>query len=108
MFKIQGNVISITRGDTASFTLTIKQEDGTAYDYSNDQVLFTVKANVYTKDKIMQKNVVYGEDVVINPSDTANLPYGEYWYDVQLTGGAGTVQTVITPTKFRVMKEVTF
>lgn len=108
MFKIVDNVITITRGDSASFTVTIKQEDGTDYDYSNDQVLFTVKQNIWTTEKTLQKNVVYGEDVVLLPSDTAGLAYGDYWFDVQLTGGGGSVQTVIVPTKFRVTGEVTF
>ena len=108
MFKIENNVSSITRGDTASFTLTIKQEDGSAYDYSNDSVLFTLKQNVYTTEKILQKHVVYGEDVVIEPADTAQLPYGVYWYDVQLTTPTGEVQTVIVPNKFKVTSEVTF
>lgn len=108
MFRIENNVITITRGDTASFSVTIKQSDGTTYDYSNDTVLFTVKQNICTTEKLLQKTVVYGEDVVLLPSDTEGLPYGDFWFDVQLTGGAGTVQTVITPTKFRITGEVTF
>ena len=107
MFKISGNTISITRGDTAFFTLNITQ-NGEPYDYSDDTVLFTVKSNVYTSDVLLQKQVQYGENVVILPSDTNKLNYGEYWYDVQLTTSLGVVDTVITPSRFRVMQEVTF
>lgn len=108
MFRIANNVITMTRGDTGSFSVTIKQNDGTTYDYSDDTVLFTVKENCYTTEIIFQKVVKYGEDVVIEHEDTKNLFYGDYWYDVQLTGGGGSVMTVIVPTKIRIMKEVTF
>ena len=108
MFQIINNVISLTRGDTANFTLKITDADGSNYDYSEDNVLFTVKTSVYTNEIILQKTVQYGEDIVIEHDDTASLPYGEYWFDVQLTNAAGDVATVITPQKFRLMKEVTF
>lgn len=107
MFKITNNVIRITRGDTGIFTLYL-QSGCLNYDYSNDTVLFTVKANTYTEEILIQKQVVYGENVIINPSDTANLPYADYVYDVQVTTANGVVDTVIPPTKFIVTQEVTF
>ena len=112
MFAIINNDIKITRGDTGVFTLAIKNGNtdngNTDYDYSNDTVLFTVKQNTLTTDVLIQKTVRYGENVAIEPSDTANLSYGEYWYDVQVTTQGGIVDTVITPHKFRVLDEVTF
>ena len=107
MFAIINNDIKITRGDTGTFTLAIKNGN-TDYDYSADTVLFTVKQNTLTTDVLIQKTVRYGENVTIEPSDTANLSYGEYWYDVQVTTQGGIVDTVITPHKFRVLDEVTF
>lgn len=108
MFKIVNNIISLTRGDTAHFTVRITDADGNDYDYSDDEVLFTIKPNVYTKDKIVQKIVHYGEDVVIEHEDTANIPYGTYYYDVQVSNIVGDVSTVIVPTPIRILKEVTF
>lgn len=107
MFKIVNNIISLTRGDTANFTVRIKDADGNDYDYSDDLVLFTIKPNVYTKEFVCQKVVHYGEDVVIEHDDTASIPYGTYYYDVQISN-AGVVATVIVPTPIRIMKEVTF
>lgn len=107
MFNIANNKISITRGDTGIFTLDIKN-GATAYDYTNDTVLFTVKRDTYTTDALIQKTVVYGENVTILPEDTAGLDYGEYVYDVQVTTAGGLVDTVITPSKFVVLPEVTF
>lgn len=106
MFKINGKTIQITRGDTGIFTLALTSA-GQPYDYSNDEVLFTVKRNVNTTEIVFQKTVVYGENVTIEPQDTASLSYGNYVYDVQVTSGA-VVDTVITPSVFEVLHEVTF
>ena len=108
MFKINNKTISITRGDTGIFTLTIKNGD-TDYDYSNDTVKFTVKESTTAAEPLIQKTVVYGENIVIEPSDTASLKYGDFYvYDVQLTTAGGIVDTVIVPSKFIVLPEVTF
>lgn len=108
MLKISNdNTISLTRGDTARITLTVKQADGTDYDYSGDTVLFTIKKNVHASESILQKVVADGA-VYIAPTDTAELAYGEYAYDVQLTTQSGDVCTVIAPAKFILEPEVTW
>ena len=89
------------------FTLSVTS-GGESYDYSSDQVLFTVKRNTYTNEIIFQKNVGYGQVVMILPEDTASLPYGTYVYDVQVTTAQGIVNTVITPNPFIVDREVTW
>ena len=71
-------------------------------------MLFTVKQNTYTSEILIQKQIRYGENVTILPTDTSNLSYGEYFYDIQLTTEGGFVDTVITPSKFIVTPEVTF
>lgn len=106
MFKITSNSIQITRGDTGIFTLALTSA-GQPYDYSNDEVLFTVKRNTNTTEIVFQKTVLYGENVTIEPQDTATLPYGNYVFDVQVTSGA-VVDTVIPPSTFSVLPEVTF
>ena len=107
MFKIANNTIQITRGDTGIFTLALTSA-GQPYDYTDDQVLFTVKRNVNTTEIVFQKTVLYGENVTIEPQDTASLNYGNYVYDVQVTTASGVVDTVITPSAFVVLPEVTF
>ena len=106
MFSINGNKITITRGDTGVFTLTVKNGD-TEYDYSNDEVLFTVKQNTRANEYVIQKTVRYGENITIAPADTQRLGYGTYVYDVQLTSG-GIVDTIIPPSPFVIAEEVTF
>lgn len=107
MFGINGNNIEITRGDTGIFTLNLSA-DGQPYDYSDDTVLFTVKRNTNTNEIVFQKAVLYGENVTISPADTSSLPYGNYVYDVQVTTASGVVDTVIPPSTFAVLPEVTF
>ena len=107
MFKISNKMIRITRGDTGIFTLSVKS-GGQSYDYSNDQVLFTVKKSMNTKEIIFQKTIEYGQTVTILPEDTAGLPCGTYTYDVQVTTANGVVNTVITPNPFIIEPEVTW
>lgn len=105
----ENNNITLTRGDSASISVALKNPDGTAYNLqSGDELLFTVKYNCITEDIIIQKDI--STDAIINliPSDTKDLLYGEYFYDVQLTRANGDVNTVIPPRDFIVAKEVTF
>lgn len=105
----ENNNITLTRGDSASIAVALKNPDNTDYTLqSGDELLFTVKYNCITEDIIIQKNI--SSDAIINliPSDTASLLYGEYFYDVQLTRANGSVNTVIPPRDFIVAKEVTF
>lgn len=112
MYKIDDDgTFEIIRGDSAEFDiyLPILDEEGQIIDeytlQEGDVLLFTVKKNTKTKDIIMQKS---GQHIEIVPSDTHNLSYGNYAYDVQLTYNNGFVDTVIPPTKFIVCEEVTF
>ena len=105
----ENNNITLTRGDSASISVALKNPDGTDYNLqSGDELLFTVKYNCITEDIIIQKDI--STDTIINliPSDTKDLLYGEYFYDVQLTRANGSVNTVIPPRDFIVAKEVTF
>lgn len=106
MFKIASKTIQITRGDTGMFTLSLYQ-NGQEYDYSDDEVLLTVKKSVYVPEIVMQKRISYGENIVIEPSDTANLAFGDYVYDVQVKTPGGIVDTVIPPSTFSILPEVT-
>ena len=111
------NTFEIIRGDSANFDiyLPIYNEEGEIigeYDLQpGDTLLFTVKKNTKTDEIIFQKA---GQNITINPSDTEEVPYGKYVYDAELTYAieAGQeepfVDTVISPTEFRILDEVTF
>jgi len=104
--------IRLTRGDTAYFGVSIiDSSTGTEYEPSDDDViLFTIKKSVNASDSLIQKKFgeVNNNLFKLLPEDTSDLRYGRYQYDVQLTRGNGDVYTVIPPTVFEVMKEVTW
>lgn len=56
---------------------------------------------------MLQKRALDGK-ITIKATETASLPYGTYYYDVQLTRDDGFVCTVITPKTLKLCEEVTF
>lgn len=109
MFKIEDNEIEIVRGDSAIIDFTLYDVDGNPVDLSDfeGELVFTVKSGVYTKDAVIQKEIVDGV-LMLDPGDTEDLSYGKYVYDVQLRMSSGYTDTVIPPQLFRVTKEVNF
>lgn len=102
------NDIEIIRGDTARFEVEILDQKGDPYALqSGDQLVFTVKKNTSTSLIILQKNIV-GKTFTISHEDTANLDYGKYVYDIQLTQANGDVTTVIQPSPFEILPEVNY
>ena len=106
MLMIRNNVITLTRGDTARIELGITK-DGEDYDYSDDAVVFSVKKSVYDSDFLLQKTVTDGV-IYVSPADTETMPYGTYYYDVQVTTQNGDVCTVIPPNQIIIAPEVTW
>ena len=109
---INGEDISMIRGDTESLTVSIT-EDGEAKDFvDGDTVYFTVKANKETTTKTLQKTVTSFTDgaavIEIAHADTSSLTVGIYDYDIQATFADGTVKTVIGPAYFELLPEVTY
>lgn len=100
------NNITLTRGDTAILTLTVKK-NGSDYDFSDDLTQFTVKRNTVTSEIVFQKTFT-GTSIQIDPSDTKDLYYTDLKYDVQLITPDNDVYTVITPHDFIVAEEVNF
>ena len=104
------NTIKLTRGDTARLTVPIINEiDGSFYDMNpNDILTFTMRKTVTAADFLVQKISHGNNHFHFLPQDTKGLKYGSYIYDVQLTTEAGDVYTVIVPTAFEVLTEVTY
>ena len=108
MYKIRNNQIFLTRGDSASLVLDIKDDDGNEYTPSKqDTVTFTVKKSPYNK-KVVIQHTFSNNEILISSEDTANLEYGDYLYDVELKGLGGNVCTIIPPNLFKICEEVTF
>ena len=102
--------IQLTRGDTARLEITIKNSlTEEAYDMAPDDILsFTIKKSVKDETALVHKESKGTNTFHIEPKDTAELSFRKYCYDVQLARANGDVYTVIVPTTFEIMKEVTY
>lgn len=104
------NTIHLTRGDTARISVPITNEQtGTDYELTDkDTLILTIKKRETDSTSLLQKIINGSSTFYIQPIDTKDLAFGKYVYDVQLTTEAGDVYTVIVPTTFEILKEVTW
>lgn len=105
--------ITIVRGDSGSILVGMYNEDGTVVPFvTGDTVYFTVKTDVNTVTKIFQKTITTFSDglatVDILPADTKTTPLGRYVYDVQLSKSATNITTLVVPSPFIIVGEVTY
>ena len=78
-----------------------------------DTIYFTVKQTATDMEKVLQKVIKeFTEEGVaeINflPTDTKNLDFGQYKYDIQWNRSDGSVQTLVPVSKFWLMEEITY
>jgi hypothetical protein len=115
-FSVIRNRISITRGDSAQITLTIRDRvTGQPFvPGPDDRLTFTVKRELSDEAplvvKTLDNGIVRREQeclLLLVPEDTARLPFGTYRYDVELVLVSGYTDTVIPPSPFIVTGEVT-
>ena len=92
-FSFIRNRISITRGDSAQITLTIRDRvTGKPFvPGADDRLTFTVKRELSDEIPLVVKTLDNGiirreTDclLLLLPEDTASLPFGAYRYDVEL------------------------
>lgn len=87
--------IEFTRGDTQILKFKLKNSLGQAVELTNsDNLYFTVKKNARSTTKLIQKkyptDITYSDgyfSFYISSSDTGNLDYGTYEYDIELKSG---------------------
>lgn len=102
--------ISITRGDTPSFTVSVTDASGAPYELKDgDRLTFTVKRSTKPQDPVIIQRVM---DAETGPSfqltsEETSLDYGTYRYDVELQTAGGGTYTVVKPDKLTITEEVT-
>lgn len=83
MLTINDNQIYLTRGDTATIHVQIFNTDGSEYTPSAaDQIIFTM-SKLWDTHKKLSKTIT-DNMLVLAPSDTIDLPCGDYVYDIRL------------------------
>ena len=108
-YVLEDGTIKLTRGDTARFSVNLSN-DLTGSDYTmavDDKITFTVKKKVKDDAPLLQKNMIGYPVFHIKPEDTQDLSFGRYVYDVQINTASGDVYTIIEPSTFEILKEVT-
>lgn len=110
LYVLEDGTIKLTRGDTARLTIDI-MNDLTKESYTmskNDTLTLTVKTNVKANEFVFQKKTIGSNSFIIDPSDTNDASFGKYRYDVQLNTESGDVYTIIEPSTFEILAEVTY
>lgn len=124
MLKIEKNSngsyhIYLTKGDSATLTLALKNKDGEEFTLEDgDTAVLTIKKELCgTCDGLCrhddcdteasaQIEIGNKQSFYFAPSDTAGLPEGTYFFDIEVRLAGGSVYTVIPLSKFTLTKGV--
>ena len=105
MFVVNGQSISITKGDTGTFTITFtgddKPDDGTT-------VLVTLKKRKGDNEPVWEKELTVADSAVtvsLAIEDT-NLDFGTYWWDARILFSSEDVYTPMNPASFKILEVV--
>lgn len=100
--------ILLTRGDSAELVVSLADSLGIPYEMgSDDTLVFSMVNEIGDKDVLLRKEIKDSNVFKFIPDDTNKLPFGKYFYDIQLTTADGEVYTVVPPSSFVVGEEVT-
>lgn len=110
---LNGNDISLTRGDSMllQINITIKDpETGQLVNYepeSDDVVEFHLKKRWKDKQPLLTKVIPNATLVLeLTPEETEQLDYRTYRYDIQITFANGVVNTFITNSPLTITAEI--
>lgn len=98
MLTINDDVIKMTKGDTAIFTITIyTPDDGKVYNLKhNDKVVFYLSK--YPCESIVRSPILtkeFKDNIIkIDPEDTEYLKYGTYYWKCELIYANGDISSV--------------
>ena len=106
---INGTNVQMTRGDTESLTVSCVDLPFEA----GDVVELTIRKAPNASDIYLHKTVTEftadgKAEFVFEPSDTEDLAFGKYSYDVQATFVTIGVKTIIKPSLFKIGEECTY
>jgi hypothetical protein len=92
IFHIQEDgTLEMVRGDTVQFDMDVYEQGAKVNTYA---AYFTVKYRLDDDAPVLMKTFNQSSPCVIAHNDTKNLPWGDYWYDIQVvfTDSSGTTQ----------------
>lgn len=105
--SIDGNRISLTRGDSLILNIVITKNGERYQPVTGDVVRFALKQQIPDDEPLILKNAdITTMTLTLDPEDTKDLAFGSYTYDIELTTVDGYVDTFIGPAVFRLTEEV--
>ena len=88
--------ITLTRGDTGIFNISLQNQDGEDYTPQTGDSLRFALSEGFGKDALVIKDIPIDTCVLeIEPNDTKDLKFKKYKYDIQFTSSQGKVSTII-------------
>lgn len=106
---IKGTSLIMTRGDTESLTVSCPSKPFSVGDVVELTVREAAGFGVPLIHKKVDKFTEEGKaQFIFEPSDTSNMLFGIYSYDVQVTYTDIGVKTIIKPSDFVLGKENTY
>lgn len=105
MYSINGNNITLTKGDTLRCQVNITQ-DGEPYELQEgDSVVFAMKRNFLSDTVLLSKTLPSSLLLILNPEDTKQMQTGDYVFELEMTFANNDVDTFVQG-KFSLTPEV--
>lgn len=113
------NAVSIVRGASRTFVLTVTDTNDKVVDLTGAVIYFTVKERVDDRSPVIFKSSVNPSDILItnpkggvaeiylNPADTKDKEAKEYVFDVWAALSSGKRYPVVDPSTFEIRPGVT-
>lgn len=107
--------IVLVRGDTLKLCIeSIKTSDGGEYTLSDSDVIYIDIKKVGNDDTaVLSKMLTYadysetGPAIMLYPRDTADIPFGNYVFDIRLVMDEDNIYTIVPETKLRIIRNIT-
>jgi len=115
MHKINGNNITLTRGDTLIVKIDLTRNGEPYTPEAGDVIRFALKHKTLKQDgsdytdTAPLANITIPNDTLIleiTPNATKTLAFGSYVYDIEITFADGKVDTFIAEANFTIAPEV--
>lgn len=105
-YSISGKIVSLTRGDSFSTPIELVNEDGTPYEMQDGDSLRFMMTD-FPGGVVLIEKAIPSDTLLLqlDPSDTNVLPFGKYFFDIELTYANGKVETVIPEGQFNITAE---
>lgn len=107
IFDKETKAMSIIAKDTGDFVVSI----GNYLLADGDKVYFTVNSELEKPEPLIQKMVdtfIDNKAVIRLTTEDTDIPVGNYYYDVEVNTADGRVDTIMGPSKFKVMGGVKY